>query len=187
MAKLCKQVTGVDVSAAMIEEGKANALAQSVHNIEWVKSGDLATVSGKFDFVHSFIVFQHIPPSIGMVLLTRLVDLLATDGIASIQFIYHKNISRLKQIVGRVRVSVPLVHNLAILYYGKPFKYPLMQKNAYDLNAVFDLLQKKGCGSCVVRFADTQELQAALVFFRKRPDTIPYFQFYNLSKAAKSV
>jgi len=181
MAKLCQHVTGVDVSPAMIEEGKTNASAQSVHNIEWINSGDLAGVSGKFDFIHSFIVFQHIPPRTGMALLSRLVDLLATDGIASIQFIYHKNISRIRQIVGRVRVSVPLIHNLANLYYGKPFRYPLMQKNAYDLNAVFNLLQKKGCGSCVVRFADTQELQAVMVFFRKRPDSIPYFQFYNSS------
>ena len=187
MAQMCKRVTGVDVSAAMIEEGKSNALAQSVNNIEWVTSGDLGTVKGKFDFVHSFIVFQHIPPATGMVLLSRLVDLLATDGMASVQLIYHKNISRLKRIMGRIRVSIPLVHNLTNLYYGKPFTFPLMQKNAYDLNAVFALLQQKGCGSCVVRFAATKELQAAVIFFRKRPDAIPYFQFYNSSNEAKSL
>jgi len=180
MAKSCERVTGVDVSPAMIEEGRRNALAQSVGNIEWVNSGDLATLSGNFDLVHSFIVFQHIPPANGMVLLSRLVDLLATDGIASIQFLYHRNVSRLKQAIGRIRVSVPLVHHLANLYYGKPFSYPLMQKNAYDLNAVFNLLQKKGCGSCHVEFGQKgEELQSAVVFFRKRPDSIPYFESYK--------
>jgi hypothetical protein len=84
--------------------------------------------------------------------------------------------------VGRLRVSVPLVHNLANLYYGKPFNYPLMQKNAYDLNAVFNLLQKKRCGSNWVTFAQTQELQAAMLFFRKRPEVIPYYQFYNSAR-----
>jgi SAM-dependent methyltransferase len=185
MAKMCRHVTGVDVSPAMLEEARRNASAQSVQNIEWIDSGDLAEVKGKFDFVHSFIVFQHIPPSTGMALLSRLVDLLATDGIAAIQFIYHRNTSRAQRIIGRARVTVPLIHNLANLYYGKPFSYPLMQKNTYDMNAVFNLLQKKGCGSCVVRFGDAQELQAAVVFFRKRADSIPYFQYYGSSEEAK--
>jgi SAM-dependent methyltransferase len=179
IARRCERVTGVDVSPAMIEEGKTNALKQSVHNIDWVNSSDLADVSGTVDFVHSFIVFQHIPPAKGMPLLSRLIDLLVPDGIAAIQLLYHKDVSRLKNFVGRLRVSVPLVHNLANIYYGKPFNYPLMQKNAYDLNAVFNLLQKKGCGSIWVTLAQTQVAQAAMMFFRKRPDAIPYYQFYN--------
>jgi SAM-dependent methyltransferase len=182
MARRCERVTGVDVSAAMIEEGKNNARRQSVNNIDWLNSSDLADVSNSVEFVHSFIVFQHIPPAKGMPLLSRLIDLLAPDGIAAIQVLYHRDVSRLKDFVGRLRVSVPLVHNLANLYYGKPFNYPLMQKNAYDLNAVFNLLQKKGCGSNWVTFAQTQELQAAMMFFRKRPEVIPYYQFYNSAR-----
>ena len=187
LARLCRRVTGVDVSPSMIEEGKSNAMSRTVTNIEWVNSGDLKTVSGEFDFIHSFIVFQHIPPVQGMDLLSRLIDLLAADGMASIQLLYYRNSSRLKQILSRIRVSVPLVHNFANLYYGKPFSYPLMQKNVYDLNAVFDLLHKKGCGSCVVRFGETGgEHQEAMLFFRKRRDAIPYFQFYNLAQEGKS-
>jgi SAM-dependent methyltransferase len=187
IAKLCERVTGVDVSPSMIEEGKSNALSQAVRNIEWINSGDLQTVSGEFDFIHSFIVFQHIPPIKGMDLLSRLIDLLAADGIASIQLLYYKDSSRLKQILGRIRVSVPFVHNFANLYYGKPFTYPLMQKNVYDLNAVLNLLHKKGCGNCVVRFGETGgEHQEAMIFFMKRRDAIPYFQFYNLAQDAAS-
>lgn len=184
IASVCRHVTGVDVSNAMIEEAKRNALAQSVQNVEWVVSGDLAKVRGGFDFIHSFIVFQHIPRPVGMVLLSRLIDLLTTDGIASIQFMYQRNASRLTRAFGRVRTTIPLVHNLANLHYRKPLTYPLMQKNVYDLNAVFDLLQKKGCGSSVTRFGATHEQQAAMVFFRKRPDAIPYFEFYNEDAAA---
>ena len=187
IARLCRRVTGVDVSPSMIEEGKSNAMSRTVTNIEWVNSGDLKTVSGEFDFIHSFIVFQHIPPVQGMDLLSRLIDLLAADGMASIQLLYYRNSSRLKQILSRIRVSVPLVHNFANLYYGKPFSYPLMQKNVYDMNAVFDLLHKKGCGSCAVRFGETgEEHQEAIVFFRKRRDTIPYYRFYNLAQEASA-
>jgi SAM-dependent methyltransferase len=179
LAKWCHRVVGVDVSPAMLDEGRSNALAQSVHNIEWVNSGELARVGGNFDFVHSFIVFQHIPQANGMALLSRLLDLLAPDGVGSIQFLYRRDVSRLKQVMGHIRIAVPLVHNLANLYYGKPFSAPLMQKNPYDLNAVFNLLQKKGCGNGLVRFAQEGQHQVAVVFFRKRPDTIPYFEFYN--------
>lgn len=187
IAHLCDRVTGVDVSPSMIEEGKSNAMSQSVRNIDWINSGDLKSVSGAFDFIHSFIVFQHIPPIRGMDLLSRLIDLLAADGIASIQLLYYKDSSRLKQLMGRIRVSIPLVHNLANLYYGKPFAYPLMQKNVYDLNAVLNLLHRKGCGNCVVRFGETGgEHQEAMIFFKKRRDAIPYFQFYNSAQEVKS-
>jgi trans-aconitate methyltransferase len=183
MASVCKQVTGVDVSPAMIAEAKANAAAQSVHNVKWVVSGDLTTLGASFDFIHSFIVFQHIPRPVGMILLSRLIDLLATDGVASIQFMYQRSASRLKRAFGRIRTTIPLVHNLANLYYRKPLTYPLMQKNVYDLNAVFDLLQKKGCGSCITRFGAVHEQQLAMVFFKKHPDAIPYFEFYNRDEA----
>jgi SAM-dependent methyltransferase len=187
LAKSCERVTGVDVSQAMIEEARRNALAHSVHNIDWVHSDNLATLGGHFDLVHCFIVFQHIPPDKGMLLLSRLVDLLAIDGMASIQLLYRKNVSRLRQVLGRARVAVPLVHKLANLYYSRPFNDPLMQKNPYDLNAVFSLLQNKGCGSCLVRLAESGEHQDVVLFFRKRPDAIPYYLFYNSAQEARSV
>ncbi|HWW19425.1 MAG TPA: class I SAM-dependent methyltransferase [Steroidobacteraceae bacterium] len=186
LARLCEQVTGVDVSQAMLEEGQANARKHMLSNIKWLNSSDLSNLNGSFEFVHSFIVFQHIPPARGMPLLARLIDLLAPEGIAAIQVLYHRDVSRLKQLVGRLRVSVPLMHNLANLYYGKPFNYPLMQKNVYDLSAVFDLLQKKQCGSSWVTFAQSDELQSAMMFFRKRPDAMPYYEFYNAAKNAQS-
>ena len=179
MAGLCERVTGVDVSISMLEEARRNSAARKTTNIEWVNSGDLTEVAGKFDFVHSFIVFQHIPPARGLVLLARLVDLMAPNGIACLQFLYHKDTPPLKQFLGKIRVNVPLAHNFANLLYGKPFNTPLMQKNAYDLNSILNLLQKKGCGGCHIRLEGTGEFQGAVVFFQKRPDSVPYDQFYK--------
>ena len=179
LARVCQSVTGVDVSESMLKEGRKNAEAQGVANIEWRQSGDLGGVMGPFDFVHSFIVFQHIPPARGLVLLSRLIDLLSPNGIASVQFLYHKDTPVFKRVMGRLRTSVPLLHNLTNLLYGKPFGAPLMQKNAYNLNRALNLMHRKGCGNCHLRFEGTDALQGVVVFFQKRPDAVPYDAFYG--------
>lgn len=179
MAQVCKSVTGVDVSTAMLKEGEKNAASKGLTNIEWVHSNDLGAVKGSFNFVHSFIVFQHIPEENGLAILSKIVDLLADDGIGSLHFLYNKDTSRFKQFLGRLRVKVPLANNFANLFYGRPFGYPLVQKNAYSLNKILNLLQKKKCGNCHIRLEGIREFQGAVVFFQKRPDAVPYDQLYK--------
>jgi ubiquinone/menaquinone biosynthesis C-methylase UbiE len=62
MARIFRHVTGVDVSAEMIERAKVNLSALS--NVTLIL-GDGATLStlkdASYDFGFSFIVFQHIP------------------------------------------------------------------------------------------------------------------------------
>ncbi len=60
-AEVAKQVVGIDVSPSMLQECRKNCEEKSITNIELLQSKDnLLQVTGEFDLIHSYIVFQHI-------------------------------------------------------------------------------------------------------------------------------
>src|SRR5262249_55665413 len=76
LAKRSNSVLGVDISESMLATAARNAEEHGVKNITFVKSDDtLSRVSGGFDFIHSFIVYQHIPPRQGYRLFERQIEL----------------------------------------------------------------------------------------------------------------
>ncbi|HKJ31811.1 MAG TPA: class I SAM-dependent methyltransferase [Balneolales bacterium] len=59
-------VTGVDVSESMLDEARKNCEARQITNVDFIKSDDdLSLLNRKFNFIHSYIVFQHIPAKRG--------------------------------------------------------------------------------------------------------------------------
>jgi SAM-dependent methyltransferase len=175
LARVCQSVVGVDVSDSMLQEARKNCLNQSVSNLELVESDDtLSGVSGPFDLVHSFLVFQHIPQKRGEKLLIKLIELLSDNGVGAIQFVYHRNDPTLIRIMGILRKKVPLCHNFVNLIYRKPFLDPLMEKNVYDLNRVLAILQGQECGNLHLRFLEEGKIRAVVLFFQKKPDKVPY-------------
>lgn len=175
-ARHCDSVVGVDISEAMIDEGRRMADALEARNVEFAVSND--GLSGldpnTFDFIHSFIVFQHIPYNMGERLITRIIELLNDDGVAALHFLYHAELSRPQAVARRLRKHFAPVHWLANVMQGKPFRYPLMEKNVYDLNRLFFLLRKHGCGRCMVRLEGVQTMHGIIIFFQKHTDVIPY-------------
>jgi SAM-dependent methyltransferase len=86
------QVTGVDISQAMLDEARKNCDERGHPNVELVLSDDsLSRLEGSFDLVHSVIVFQHIPPERGRVLIARLVERLNAGGVGVIHLTYGKS------------------------------------------------------------------------------------------------
>jgi 2-polyprenyl-3-methyl-5-hydroxy-6-metoxy-1,4-benzoquinol methylase len=62
LAGIFKHVTCVDISSAMLEVAKQNCAERGIDNVNFVRSDDnLSRVAGKFDFIHSYLVLQHIP------------------------------------------------------------------------------------------------------------------------------
>lgn len=170
LARRIPEVVGVDVSRSMLEEARRNcAEAGVLKNVELLVSDDaLSAVRGSFDFVHSYIVFQHIPPRRGEAILRSLVGRLHAGGVGAVHLTYAMRLPRWKRLVQSARKSVPLVHNVGNLLQRRPFSAPLMQMNRYDLNRVFRLLQDGGCHRVQVRFSDHGGYQGVELFFRKQ-------------------
>lgn len=62
MASICRSIVAADVSEFMIEEARENCRINGITNVEFAVSDDqLSRISGTFDFINSFLVFQHIP------------------------------------------------------------------------------------------------------------------------------
>jgi len=91
MAKRSQHAVGVDVAPNMLAMAEAASRRFGIENVELKTSDDkLSQVTGTFDFVHSFIVMQHIPTSRGYRYFRRLLELLQNGGVFAIHFNFAK-------------------------------------------------------------------------------------------------
>ena len=83
------RVVGIDLSQVQIDEGRAQARAVGVDNLELL-AGDVARVDltalGEFDFVIAHGVYSWVPPEVQDALLAAVRSTLAPDGIAYVSY-----------------------------------------------------------------------------------------------------
>jgi SAM-dependent methyltransferase len=171
LARRSEKVVGVDVSGAMLSEAARNCAQRKVGNAEFVKPDALRGLRCEFDLVHSFIVFQHIPVRRGMALTEVLLDLIAPGGVGVLHYTYRQD---------------PRARSVQRLVYGAyrfvPFAYalrrlirrePVVQMYAYDLNALFHLLQERGCRMAHAVFTDHSYRGVILLFRKQDPAEAP--------------
>lgn len=83
---------GVDVADEMLSLCNENIKRNDITNAKAVKGNDdLSNVEGTFNFINSYIVLQHIPPSRGYSLIAKLLSKLEIGGVGSIQLTYCKH------------------------------------------------------------------------------------------------
>jgi SAM-dependent methyltransferase len=169
LAAISDNVTGLDVSPHMLQEAKRNCDDRGLTNVDFAITEDsLSTVSGRFDFILSYTVFQHIPCQRGKILLCNLVDLLQENGIGVLHFTYQTLASRISLFLYRLRRSVRLVHKILNVVWHEDFNYPLMQMNDYNLNELLFILQEAGCDHCYVSFTRHAKHLGVIIFFQKK-------------------
>jgi SAM-dependent methyltransferase len=100
MAAYAGHVVGVDVAPAMRDLAAEQAAAQGVGNVEFTD-----TVPARADWVNSLIVFQHIPPARGHLLLDELLASVTVGGVASLQFGTHRDRDHLHEVFRDVALA----------------------------------------------------------------------------------
>lgn len=137
MLAYAQEVTGVDISPGMLE--LARARGSRVAYVDQIPEGP-------FDWINSFIVFQHIPPERGMVLLHSLLTLLAPGGYVSLHFTTGRE-AHLGPPPATLRPSRTPVGR-AYRKLRPPRELPLghMLMHDYDLGPVIDALHGAGIG-----------------------------------------
>ncbi len=174
LARRFAHVVGVDVSSSMIEEARRNRLKYGIENVEFAESDDrLSKVSGTFDFIHSYIVMQHIPRERGELIVQRLLELMNPGGVAALHFTYSwdgwlREATPANRLMRWLRESVPLFHNFTNLAKGRKFNHPFMQMNVYDLNKLFSLLQQHGCEQAHAQFTNHAGHWGLMLLFQKK-------------------
>jgi len=180
IASRSESAVGTDVSDDMLAEARLNCERLKVTNLELKNVGsDLTTLEGPFDFIHSFIVFQHIHPSRGLPIVKQMLERLEQGGCGCLQFVYSRDASALVRLAGWLRKMVPGLHGVINLMHGKRFSEGLMEKNCYPLDELMRLFQESGCGQVKVCFDGEGKLRSVILFFVKEPMPVPYDAFYQ--------
>lgn len=182
LSRVCAEVVGVDISDAMLEEARRNCVKEHVTNATFAKSDDdLSSVSGSFDLLNSFIVFQHIDPRRGERVLSRAVARLRDGGIGMAHFTYSfpSTTPRWRRTLLWGYHRVPLLWSARNLVKRRPFREPMMHMNQYDMSALLRVLQESGCHRVRVKFTETgffgEPFYGAILMFQKtREDTTRY-------------
>ncbi len=173
MGRIVEEVVAVDVSESMLREAEGNFLRAGLTNIKTALSDDdLSNLNGSFDFIHSFIVFQHIPVLRGEKILSGLVERLSEGGIGAIHLTYGAKASLLRLIARSARKNIPLFINLENILRRRAFSYPAMQMNNYKLDKIFSLLQDRGCHKIHMRFSEHSGHLGVFIFFEKKTENL---------------
>lgn len=170
LAAIAEHVVGLDVSPSMLLEAQRHCDANSVTNVSLLRSDDdLASLMGRFDFIHSAIVFQHIPVRRGFRILGKLLEHLDDRGIGVIHFTYAK--ARPGQGWGRAttrRLLRPLRKLKQRTGQIVLKRDPEMQMNSYDMNALLLLVQSAGTHECHIEYTHHGEDLGVFLYFQKR-------------------
>ncbi|MFT7488320.1 MAG: SAM-dependent methyltransferase [Candidatus Promineifilaceae bacterium] len=166
LAKRWGEVVGVDVSPSMLQHARANCEEMGVENARFIETQELDGAVGGFDFVHSFIVFQHMPVSAGEAMTRKLIDLLSPDGVGALHYTYrhHSTRSFRSRFLLAVYRHIPLAYKFRSLLKREP----VMEMNEYDINAILAQLQDAGCGQAVLHFTDHQCRGVVIMFQKKK-------------------
>jgi SAM-dependent methyltransferase len=161
-ARVAEEVVGLDVSPSMLEEARRNCEERQLRNVRLLHSDDeLSALSGTFDLIHSFIVFQHIPVQRGRAIFGKFLQHLRPGGVGAIHLTYSK--ARFASTHG---VAPPALPSRTTTQQSIPTDAdPEMQMNPYNMNEILFLLQCFGVQRTYVEFSDHGGELGVFLFF----------------------
>ena len=168
LGRLFTEVTGVDISASMLAETDRNATAAGLANVNLANSVDKIPAGLTFDFIHSVIVFQHIPVVRGEAIIAALLKRLAPGGAAALHINLKVHQSWWRRLGSALRQRITLLNIPANLINRRPWNEPMMQMNEYRLDRIFTLVSDLGFKHMVVqRSGDAKATQAFILVHKE--------------------
>lgn len=145
LAKRFQTVVGVDISSDYRAETKRNCEQRGMTNILLTENLSSFLAAGQnFNFIHSSIVFNHIPWNRGQEIIAEMFRILRPGGVMAIQVLHYQEIGWLHRFARQVRKSFLPLHWLLNLYRGRHAFEPLMQANEYPLDELVAHLHRLG-------------------------------------------
>lgn len=160
LAKVTGEAHGLDVSPSMLSEARRDAPEGVTF------SHDIP--ERQFDWLVSIIVFQHIPPPRGYVLLRQLLQNLAPGGFITLQFTLYRDAIHKDTGGGRFLIDetftdianeeVSLAHNKGV-----------MLMHDYDLSKITGILFENGFNHYEVAHTDHGGFHGVFIHGRRNP------------------
>ena len=151
----------------MIKESKKNCNEQSIYNVKFIISDDnLPALKNKFNFLHSFIVFQHILPRRGLQIFKNLIKNLENEGIGVVHFTYARD-NYQKYIIHFFKNKIPFLSNIINLIKKRDFFYPQMEMFVYDLNKISFILKESNMKEFFREYTNHGGVLGVYIYFKK--------------------
>jgi trans-aconitate methyltransferase len=164
MAGRCGKVWGLDISAGMLEQATRRRDAKRILNVEFVNE---LPAHGRFDWINSFIVFQHIPPARGYDILDGLFGRVQQHGVVSIQITYYHDARHMTELLRDVAAYSYDGRGIRMLDAHPPRDVGAMSMYDYDLNNVFRLMHRHGLNECFVEQTDHGGCHGVWIYGRR--------------------
>lgn len=139
-----KEVFGADVSPDIIDKAIAHKKALNLQNLELLTyNGMVLPRLPQFDFINSYIVFQHIETPLGFSLLQQLFDTLKIGGMIQVQITYGHKLPTLAYWNFFFRGKFSVYNYIYSLLKNRTMDTePIMQMNHYSPRKLFDLFSR---------------------------------------------
>jgi ubiquinone/menaquinone biosynthesis C-methylase UbiE len=174
LAETSARVLAVDVSEKMLEEARKNCAREGLQNVTFLITREfLQLADASADFVHSFIVLQHIPPSHGYKLIEKLLSILQNGGIGALHVTFRDARSALRRLLSLLKRNIPGATQLANLMKGRPLNYPAMPMYNYSMDKIFRMLHETGCHKVFSHFTNHGQHLGIFLIFKKSPQEMP--------------
>ena len=134
------KVYGVDISEGMLAKAMLHTREMNFgEDIKYLTS--LSSISEKVDFVHSYIVLQHIEKRIGYDIISQMAQMLNVEGVIAIHVPIYRWEKPLRRIISFLQTKISIINYLVNVGAGRPIFEPLMQMNIYNLNNIIKILE----------------------------------------------
>ena len=181
MAKFANHVISIEVADSMQKELRKNSEEQRVTNlsiyktIEELKESDILT-GRSLDWINSYMVFQHISPSIGLNILDNLLELLTIGGYFSLHYNIF-NSSPKNEIFQQIS-------NNTMVSLSKTLKNSPGQIQMYDynINSIFYTFLKHGITRFNCRHENHGYGTETLWFFGKKEKATALLNINNMDQ-----
>jgi 2-polyprenyl-3-methyl-5-hydroxy-6-metoxy-1,4-benzoquinol methylase len=169
LARESRHVVAVDISDTMLREAAENCEEQEISNVEFLDTRAFSDDSRRrrFDFVHSFSVFQHIKPRLGFRTSRRILDMLTIGGVGALHYTYARKAGIVRKGIHRVRRWVPPVNLAANLLQRRSLLEPAVPMYQYSLSRLFELFHEKNCSILNIQFTEQGGYSGATFFVQK--------------------
>ncbi len=167
LSKLSKIVDGLDISQGMLAEAKRNLDKLGIKNVNLIESSRLSNIANeKYDFVHSFIVFQHITVKNGMNIFEQVLDTLKKGGIGALHFTYRDSAGPFKRFKRKL-LRISFFNAVKNLLKGESLNTPNMLMSEYSINKLLNILQSRGIQATIVEYTNHSGYLGIMLLFRK--------------------
>lgn len=169
LSRHCRQIVGVDVSPPMLKIAEANCVAKGVTNasfltnIQFFKKEDIRP-----DFVHSYIVFQHMKADEGYAALDRFLSLLKPGGYGVVHVTFKRAFSFWQETKYMMITRCRPIWYMNNIRKHRSVSYPLTLMTEYDLNRILEILYRFDCHKNFWQFTNHGSVLGILLFFHKQ-------------------